>query len=158
MGGVTALMTAGDIVDHFIDKAEWVDPADTVDGVLLGDPATEVTRCLVTWMPDMEALHYAVENDIRIVVCHEPLFWIHRANEFSPRAQAKLDFANEYGLTIIRNHDCWDRWPHIGITWAWADFLGLGDTPHSISENKFLHRYDINPLGLAEFAEQVDGA
>ena len=70
-------MKASDILDHFLSRADWVDPDTTVDRVIVGDPDADFARCMVTWMPSSKALRYMVHKDIRLLICHEPTFWNH---------------------------------------------------------------------------------
>ncbi len=150
-------MKVKDILQHFLTRSFWVDQSKTVDRVITGDPDKSVDRCLVTWMPNMKALCYAAEQDYELVICHEPTFWNHFDDipAASPRTSEKVAFIEQHGLTILRNHDCWDRWPEIGIPWAWAKFLGLDELPKSFSQDNYQHRYDISPVSLGEFSKLV---
>jgi len=40
----------------------------------------------------------------------------------------------------------------VGIPWAWARHLGLGDAPARIGADGYQHRYDIDPATLDELA------
>ncbi len=146
-----------DIREHFLAKAEWVNRDNTVDRVIVGEANKEVDRCLVTWMPSFAALRAMVERNVELLICHEPVFWNHRDDrpENTPQAVDKLSFIKEHDLVVLRNHDCWDRWPDIGIPWAWAKFLGLSDKPAVIGANGYQHRYDIEPVSLDDFARKV---
>jgi putative NIF3 family GTP cyclohydrolase 1 type 2 len=148
-----------DVVEHFVSRCDWVDPKITVDRVKAGDPDLDTDRCLVTWMPSIGALREALRRGIRLVVTHEPTFWDHYddLSRLSRQGQDKLAFINDHGLTIVRIHDTWDRWPKVGIPWAWAAFLGLGDEPVSIGCRNYMHRYDIEATTLDEFAARVAG-
>lgn len=151
-------MKAGDVLEHFLSRADWVDRTKTVDRVIAGDPGTDADRCLVTWMPSFKALRAMVARDIRLLVCHEPTFWNHwddRSVAGDPCGQEKQAYIKDHGLVIVRNHDCWDRWPGMGIPWAWAQFLGLGDTPQAVGADGYQHRYDIAPVPLETFARSV---
>jgi putative NIF3 family GTP cyclohydrolase 1 type 2 len=150
-------MKVRDIVEHFLSRADWVNRETTVDRVIAGDAEAEVERCLVTWMPTFEVLRRMVERDVRLLVCHEPTFWNHRDERPANDAEIheKLKFIQDHGLVVVRNHDCWDRWPEVGITWAWADFLGLKGKPVSVSAGGFQQRYDIAPVSLETFARRV---
>lgn len=148
-------MKAVDILSHFLSRSDWVDPAHTVDRVIMGDPNADFDRCVVAWMAGMDTLREMRRQKIRLLVCHEPTFWNHHDQlpaEDDSLGREKVAFIRDSGITIIRNHDCWDRWPRMGIPWAWAQFLGLGDEPSSVSPNGFQHRYDIPPIPLASFA------
>jgi len=154
-------MRAADVVEHFLSRAEWVDRAKTVDRVIAGDPAVDVERCVVTWMPSYDALRAALARDVRLVVCHEPTFWNHRDEtpDDDVQIQTKLAFIRDNELTVVRNHDAWDRWPEIGIPWAWARHLGLGPVPVDASGVMgYQHRYDIEPVSLGAFARRVAAA
>jgi len=148
-----------DINRHFLSQASWVDPAKTVDRVIIGDPQKEVRRVLVTWIASFRAVRAAVERGCDLLMTHEPTFWVH-ANELekmeaSEIASAKRLFIEQSGLVILRNHDAWDRWPEIGIPWAWAQFLGVGAEPVAVGANGYQHRYDIEPVPLNAFAARV---
>ena len=148
-------MKVKDIREHFLSRSDWVDPENTVDRVIVGDPEKEVATCLVTWMPSFAAVRAAVAQGVDLLICHEPTFWNHRDDrpESNSRSAEKLQCIEEHGMVILRNHDCWDRWPEIGIPWAWARFLGLEGPPATFGSNKYQHRYDIEPVTLGEFAQ-----
>ena len=150
-------MKVGDVLEHFLSRADWVDRGATVDRVIAGDPDADVDRCIVTWMPSLKALRHAVERGARLVVCHEPTFWNHRDKPLADDAEyeEKRSYIERHGLAVVRNHDCWDRWPEIGIPWAWARFLGMAGRPQAIGANGYQHRYDIEPAALGEFARRV---
>jgi putative NIF3 family GTP cyclohydrolase 1 type 2 len=151
-------MRISHILEHFLSLAEWVDRDTTVDRIIAGDPDAHVDRCLVTWMPSSKALRCMVDRGIRLMICHEPTFWNHREDRptpDNPESQEKFAYIQDHSITILRNHDCWDRWPEVGIPWAWADFLGLGNQPKAVSPNGYQHRYDIEPVSLEVFARQV---
>lgn len=145
------------ILEHFLSRVETIDRKTTVDRVIAGDPNADIDRCMVTWMPSFRALRQAVERGIRLVICHEPTFWSdgeERPDEDAD-ARAKNTFIKQHGLIILRNHDAWDRWPGIGIPWAWARFLGLGPRPAAVARHGYQHRYDIAPVTLADFAADM---
>jgi hypothetical protein len=45
--------------------------------------------------------------------------------------------------------------PEVGIPWAWARFLGLGDVPAATARGGYQHRYDIDPVPVDAFARLV---
>ena len=151
-------MRVSDILEHFLSRANWVDRDSTVDRVIAGDFAADVDRCLVTWMPGSKALRCTVEREVRLLICHEPTFWNHRDDRPTtddPESQEKSAYVEAHGIVILRNHDCWDRWPDVGIPWAWADFLELGNQPKAVSPSGYQHRYDITPVSLGTLARRV---
>ena len=155
-------MKAIDIRDHFVSQADWVDPDTTVDRVIIGDPQKDVRRVLVTWISSFPAVRKAVDGQFDLLITHEPTFYDHpdhrgeedkiEATEVGAR---KKRFLEESGLTILRNHDVWDRFPKFGIPWAWGSFLGFGEEPGAISESRYQHRYDIEPTTVDELAGRV---
>ncbi len=152
-------MKPRDILEHFISRSAWVTPGKTADRLIMGDPEEDFDRCLVTWMPSMKALRQVVARGYRLLICHEPTFW-HINHDVPPETDdgfgwEKAAYIRAHGITIIRNHDCWDRWPEMGIPWAWARFLGLGERPVAIGMNNYLHRYDIEPVPFGQFAQQI---
>ena len=150
-------MKLKDICEHFLSRADWVDREKTVDRIIAGDPEESAGRCLVTWMPSFQALRHMAERGVELLICHEPTFWNHvndRAED-DPQGVEKLRFIEAHGLNILRNHDCWDRWPDVGIPWAWAQFLGLGTSPAAIGARGYQHCYGIEPLPAGEFARKV---
>ncbi len=150
-------MRVREILEHFLSRADWVDRETSVDRVIVGDAEADVDRCLVSWMPSLKALRHTVGRGMRLLICHEPTFWNHRADRATedPVSQEKLAYIRDHELVILRNHDCWDKWPKVGIPWAWAGFLGLGNQPKTVSEDRCHHRYDIKLVPLEAFARHV---
>ncbi len=153
-------MKAIDICGHFFSKADWVDPDDTVDGVIAGDGEKDIQRVMVTWISSFDAIRRAVEGGFDAMITHEPTFYNHRSEtlniEDTETGAAKLRLITESGLVVLRNHDVWDAFPQVGIPSAWGRFLQLGE-PIEIGDNGYLHRYEIEPTTLDEFAARVAG-
>jgi len=150
-------MKAKDIPEYFLSRMDGVDREKTVDRIIAGNGEADFDRCLVTWMPSFAVLRKMVVRGIHLLVCHEPTFWDHRNDrpKEDPQSQAKLAYILDHDLVIVRNHDCWDRWPGIGVPWAWADFLKLEGEPVALGANGYQHRYDIDPVPLDTFARHV---
>lgn len=150
-------MKVREILEHFLSRSDRVDRETTVDQVIAGDPEADVDHCLVTWMPSFNVLRQMVERNVRLLIAHEPTFWNHRADRATddPSSQEKLAYIRDHDLIILRNHDCWDRWPDVGIPWAWARFLGFEGPPAAVSEDIHHHRYDIEPIPLEALARRV---
>lgn len=150
-------MMVQDILDHFLSRAEWVDRAKTVDRVIAGNANQDVDRCLVTWISSMRALRESARRGVPLVITHEPTFWNHRDERpaLDAAVREKARFIEENGLSVVRLHDTWDRWPGDGIPWAWARFLELGTAPVAVGRAGYQHRYDIPPMALSELAGRV---
>jgi len=155
-------MKAVEMLHHFLSLADWVKPEDTVDRIILGDPEAEIRRVAVTWISSFDALRWAVARGADMLITHEPTFWRHRDElemigdkyALGPR---KRKFIEDNGIVVLRNHDVWDRMPQIGIPWAWARFLGFGENPAAVSDNRYQHRYDIEPVRLDDLALRIAG-
>lgn len=158
-------MKAREINRHFLERAPWGDPDKTVDRVICGDPEKEVKSILVTWMSNYEALHYAQDNGFDMVMTHEPTFYVHAKEtatmdeklrpEMLETAKEKLRFIESSGLVVLRNHDVWDLFPGCGIPFALAEYLGFGRLPAAVSDDRYHHRYDIEPTTAGELARRV---
>ena len=152
-------MKAIDILNAFLDRADWVDRANTVDRIIIGDPEKEVRSALVTWISSLAAVRAAIARHADMLVTHEPTFYVHRQEhekwEASPTTREKKALIDNSGLVVLRIHDVWDHMPEAGIPWAWARFLGLGEKPAAISEDEYQHRYDIAPVTLGAFAGRI---
>ena len=126
-------MKALEIRQHFAERAAWVDWAGnkTCDQFLHGNPDTEVTGIAVGWMLTREMARAAAAVGINLFITHEPIFyegywWRREKPGATERAVAeKKRELDKLGLTVLRCHDTWDRWPGIGIPDAWAAYLGL---------------------------------
>jgi putative NIF3 family GTP cyclohydrolase 1 type 2 len=151
------MISVRELLEHFLSRADWVDRSNTVDRVICGDPETAADRCLVTWMPSLAALQEAAAREYSLVVCHEPVFWHHRDDtpETNPLTKAKYEFTLKHSLVVLRLHDTWDRWPEVGIPWAWAAFLGLPAKPTAVGARGYQHRYDVPPMAVGDFARRV---
>ena len=152
-------MKVNDVPEHFLSRADWVGREQTVDRVIIGDGNKDVGECVVTWIPSLAAIRAVVGQGTELLVCHEPTFWNHRdqPTEDKPGFWDKLRLIETHDLVIVRIHDCWDRWPEIGIPWAWAKALGLEGRPAAVGGNGYEHRYDIEPAPFGEFAKRVAG-
>jgi len=159
-------LKAVDIHNHFMSLADWVDPAKTVDCIIVGNPEKEIHHVLVTWISSFKAVKAAIERGFDMLITHEPTFWVHggeiermenweSASLKKQSALKKRRFIEQNGLVVLRNHDVWDRMPEIGIPWAWARFLGLGEKPAVIGAKGYQHRYDIKPLSLDALAKKI---
>lgn len=152
-------MKALAIRNHFHALIDDLDPKQTVDQIIVGDPEKEIRRIVVTWMPSFDALRKAVDRGYDMMVTHEPTFWDHihdRENAAkSDLGRAKHEFIETSGLVVLRIHDVWDRMPRIGIPWAWAQFLDLGSEPAAMTNGNMLHRYDIEPVRFSELAARI---
>jgi len=155
-------VTSNDLLEFFFTNAPWINRDTTVDRVIAGDGAKPIRKVLVAWMPSLAVVEHAIKGGYELLLTHEPTYYDHFDYRTNPEALQKIPIAvhkkkliDEAGLVIIRNHDGWDLFPEVGITYSWARFLGFEDPPVQISSNRYMHRYDIAPVSLDEFAQRI---
>ena len=119
-------------------------PEDKVDGIMAGDPDTEVTGIAVTWLPSTEVLEKAAGRGLNFVLAHEPVYYHHPffypygdarqvpAHDLAdkmatPTGQHKQRLIADNNLVVHRFHDGWDQFPDVGMGYALARTLGWGD-------------------------------
>lgn len=84
-------------------------PADTVDTLKGGDPATPVTGIATTFLDTMDVLREAVKRGDNLIITHEPTFYNHHdetaafAND--PVYKEKMAYIVEHHLVVYRLHD-----------------------------------------------------
>lgn len=130
----------------------WVDPDRTVDRWKAGDPEVEVTGVAVAWMSYTWALERARELGCNLFITHEPTYYHHEDEDPRilewPECVAKRRRIEELGVTILRCHDLWDRFPDLGIPDSWGRKLGLGD---ALAGEGYFRVYD----GRSETADTI---
>lgn len=162
-------MTANEILQFFLQKANWFDKTQTVDKIIIGEESKEVNSILVTWMVHDDTVDYAVRHGYDMIMTHEPTFWFHSGELYNifigEQTSPKIKTANEkakkilnQGIVIMRNHDVWDRFPEIGIPFEFARQLGIEAEPFLSMQNGYMHRYDIQPILYGDFVQQVANA
>ena len=70
-------MTAGEAWGKIQKRYMDAPPADTVDTLKGGDPATAVTGIVTTFLDTMDVLREAVRLGDNLVISHEPTFYNH---------------------------------------------------------------------------------
>ncbi len=117
--GVAALLLAGAVQAQTLTAGEaWVriqhryaaaPPADTVDTLKAGDPATAVTGIATTFLDTMDVLRDAVRHGDNLVISHEPTFYNHRDEtaqfKDDPVYREKLAYIEQHHLVVYRLHD-----------------------------------------------------
>lgn len=155
-------MNALEVLQFFHARSPWVKLADTVDRVIVGEACKPVSRILVTWMPTLAAVKAAIDGGYDMLMGHEPVFYHHTDYRENPQdiagvpiAMAKKKLIEDSGLVVVRNHDSWDRFPEVGVPFAWAKFLGFHTAPVAFGAADYQHRYDIAPISFEELARRV---
>ena len=102
-------LTAGDAWTRIHTHYTAAPPADTVDTLKAGDPATPVTGIATTFLDSLDVLREAVRRGDNLIISHEPTFYNHRDQttqlSSDPVYQAKRAFIEEHHLVIYRLHD-----------------------------------------------------
>jgi putative NIF3 family GTP cyclohydrolase 1 type 2 len=150
-------MNANDLREHFLSRSPWVNREETVDRIIAGDPTREIRTVGVGWMSALDNLRAAHELGCELFITHEPTFWEHTKEQYWRTREpgiTKQRFLDETGLLILRVHDCWDKWPEIGIRPSWAEALGLTKEVAQ-DESGFRAIYEIDPQTLREFARSI---
>ena len=120
-------MRASEVMEHFQQVGTWVNWERTCDQFLFGNPEAEVKGIATAWIPTNAALREAAEKGLNLFITHEPAFLdayggTATGDQLISQKKALLD---EFGMTMMRCHDTWDRMPVVGIPDAWASFLGF---------------------------------
>ncbi len=104
-------VTAGEAIARIQAAIPQKPPADTVDTIKAGDPATIVTGIVTCFTDSMDVLRQAVALHANLIVAHEPTFYNHRdqATLFTndPVYKEKLAYMRDHHLVIWRFHDQW---------------------------------------------------
>jgi putative NIF3 family GTP cyclohydrolase 1 type 2 len=129
----------------------------TVDRVIAGDPRKAIRTVAVGWMSALDNLKAAHELGCDLFITHEPTFWEHTGETYWRTREpglTKQRFLDDTGMVVLRIHDCWDKWPEIGIRPSWAEALGLTELVAEDSTG-FRGIYEIEPQILREFARYI---
>ena len=134
-GAAAEPLRASDVQAFLRSEGEWVDWAGghTCDGFKYGEPEREVRGIAVAWMATMANLQQAADLGCTLFVTHEPTFYAHMDDDpamlATPEADRKRALLDAAGITVVRCHDLWDRYPQLGIVDSWAAWLGLERPP-----------------------------
>lgn len=127
----------------------------TVDVVVAGDPAQEVTGVVTTFLATCEVLQQAVDAGANFIITHESPYYIHQALpawlKDDPVYRAKWQFIEDHHLVIWRFHDYWHRHEPDGIVTGVARALGWMDYAVPDAPNVF----HLPTLPLSELVAQV---
>jgi putative NIF3 family GTP cyclohydrolase 1 type 2 len=134
--------------------------AESVDGIVAGDPAAPVHGVAVTTLATLDVLERAVELGADVVVTHEPLFYDHQGDsladlqaETDPVHAAKAAFLAEHRLVVWRLHDAWHDVRPDGVDAGTARALGWTLDPLEAAHGTAV--CDVGPTTLRDLAEHV---
>jgi len=151
-------MTAADALAKVKLRYPAVLPANTVDTVKAGDPATKVTGIATTFMDTLDVLREASKRGLNLVITHEPTFYNHldQTTLFTddPVYKEKLAFIEEHHMVVFRLHDAIHRVPPDAIAMGlierlgWKGYLRAADDPFFVT---------LPPVTLAQLAKELQG-
>ncbi|WP_263359985.1 Nif3-like dinuclear metal center hexameric protein [Acidicapsa ligni] len=154
-----APLTAGQAIEQIVQATGATRPANTVDTIKEGDPATVVTGIATTFTPSMDVLRRAVAAGDNLIVTHEPTFYNHLDERTlfvdDPVYKEKLAYINEHHLVIWRFHDTWHMRQPDGIAEGFVDQAGWKkyENPGPASEEGFF--FTLPPTTLQALAADL---
>jgi putative NIF3 family GTP cyclohydrolase 1 type 2 len=150
------MTTAREIDNFFLSLDPKVRERRSCDGFKFGPPDAAVTGIACMWMAVPENVRAAHKSGANLIVTHEPTFFNHwdETQEFvqDQAYKDKVALLEETGMTVIRIHDVWDRFPEFGIHDSWARRIGLTDAVRSDARHTL---FRVDPTPLARFVERV---
>ncbi len=129
------------------------------NGLLYGDPDTEITGLAVTWTPTVAVLREAACDGLNFVLTHEiPFFGAGQSNWFrtlpeeeKPHNLARRRILDAHTMVVCRCHSNWDGTPG-GVMDSCAEARGFTEHAH---KGDYCCSYEIEPLTLAELADHA---
>ncbi|MFL6427468.1 MAG: Nif3-like dinuclear metal center hexameric protein [Acidobacteriaceae bacterium] len=121
-------LTAAQVIQRIQQAIPKKAPADTMDTIKAGDPATIVTGIVTCFTDTMDVLRQAVALHANLIVTHEPTFYNHRDENTlfvnDPVYKEKLAYMRDHHLVVWRFHDQWHLRQPEPMTQALAAAVG----------------------------------
>jgi len=155
-------MKASEIMKYFRKIGTWVSWDDTCDQILYGSSEIEVKGIAVAWIATNFAIEKAGKKGLNLFITHESSFYnfnYYEIDSFNNTPDGKnlitkkKKLLDNYGITLIRCHDVWDRMPGFGICDKWAEFLGFKTEKRPVES--YYKICLIDNLTLDELAELI---
>ena len=160
--------TALEVNAHLRSLCEVSEPS--VDRIVIGKPATTVSKIATAWLPNWRTCREAVSRGVNTLVVHEPTFYTHwdldaRDNDYPGGAgpgraaylrlrDEKRKWIDDQGLVIIRCHDVLDKVAGFGIPFAFGRALGFADTD-LIRSRPYYNVYKVASQPAVEVARHI---
>ena len=162
-------ITMRQLRDHFFRVANWVDPENTCDQIVYGDPDREVKKIGTGWVPCSQNLEAAAAEGCDLFISHETFFYGNWAPDLdsrdTPWGRRRMALLKAHDMACMNQHDTWDNFPQYGIRDAWRSFLGLTELleerpyyypgRHRFTAKNSLALCRIKPQSFREFASFV---
>ena len=162
-------VTMRQIREHAFSIAKWVDPNNTMDQIIYGDPDRKVKKIGTGWVPCSQNLEAAAADGCELFISHETMFYGNWApgmsSEESPWGRQRMNICRKHDMACMNLHNAWDNFPKYGIRDSWHSFLGLtemvAECPYyypgcnAFSAANSLGLYRVRPQTFREFASFV---
>lgn len=163
-------LTANDLHLYLRSLVEVDEPS--VDQIIAGNPAIEISKIGTCWLPYWKTLKDAREKGVNTMVVHEPAFYTHldlraeRGDYLSAPPIAKEQYLNQVavkqkwiednGMVIIRCHDVLDKIKGYGIPFALGRALGFQEKD-IVRSRTYYNVYEIEQKPAIEVAKAIAG-
>ena len=149
-------MKVREIVDSIITETGVIlDPLKTVDQIIIGDPDTEVTKIVTSFMATVDVILEAVRLGANFIITHEPTWFNGRDQKEwlinDPVYIKKKQLIEENHLVIWRFHDYMHAVSDDMIYQGFDQDMGWSD----YKERKEISKEEKNPLVKAQVCYQI---
>ncbi len=153
-------LTAAQVIQRIQQAIPQKPPADTVDTIKAGDPATIVTGIVTCFTDSMDVLRQAVALHANLIVTHEPTFYNHRDENTlfvnDPVYKEKLAYMQDHHLVVWRFHDQWHLRQPEPMTEAFAAAVGWQKYRRSgVSGQNDPFSFTLPPTTVDALAQQL---
>jgi putative NIF3 family GTP cyclohydrolase 1 type 2 len=144
--------TIQDVIDTILQSVPGAPGQDTVDTFKSGDPSSEVSGIVTTFLASYEVIQQAIDLGANLILTHEPTFYNHldEVDWLTADAvyQAKRELLEANGMTVWRFHDYWHAHRPDGILTGMINELGW----ESYADPENLVVFDVPAMSLRELA------
>jgi len=155
-------MTARELFDYFRNRAHWVSPESTADGIRYGNADTQVIKAGTGWIDCVDNLAAAAADGCNVFISHEVPFSWETGGDLTQLTwyRRRLEILEASGMVLMNLHDTWDHFPRIGIRDGFAQLLGLTQL---VREIDYIHPHTTqvstggNSIGIYRIAPTTAG-
>ena len=128
-----------------------------------GDPEIQVKGIGIAWFMAMEVIEQAVEQDLDMLLIHEPrLFYDNNSpwhtsfvSDTDPVNLRKKRLLIENGICVYTAHSNWDLQKTVGMQPTFAKALGFVD---EIKRDRAVGVYRVQPMPFSDLVDKVKAA
>ena len=148
-------LTARQIIEKIQVQIGAPQDPNTVDTFKAGDPETQVTGIVTTFMDTYDVLQQAVASGANLIITHEPTFYNHLDEtaflKGDPVFEQKMAYIRAHHLVIWRFHDQWHWRKPDGIVEGFTQAVGWGKYRRPYEQNAFT----LPPTTVGELAADL---